>query len=273
MTDHVQTSVGPSSVGPSSVGSSPVTSTHSAAQGAGGKRKSSVVKRLVPLAVLVAAIGAAFSLGLHEHLSIDSLREHRAFLNGIVADHTVLAALAFIAIYTASTALSLPGGVVLTVAGGFLFGTLFGAIYVLFAATLGATVVFLIARTALGSALRDRAGPFLQRMEAGFKENALSYLLVLRLIPLFPFFVVNLVPAFLGVPLRTYMLGTFVGIIPGTFVFILAGAGLGSVFDQGGEFTVGSVLTPQVVAGLVGLSLLSLMPVVYKRIKARRRQG
>lgn len=278
MTDHVQTSVGPSSVGPSSVGSSsvgssPVTSTPSAAQGSGGKRKSSVVKRLVPLAVLVAAIGAAFSLGLHERLSIDSLREHRAFLNGIVADHSLLAALAFIAIYTASTALSLPGGVVLTVAGGFLFGTLFGAIYVLFAATLGATVVFLIARTALGSALRDRAGPFLQRMEAGFKENALSYLLVLRLIPLFPFFVVNLVPAFLGVPLRTYMLGTFVGIIPGTLVFILAGAGLGSVFDQGGEFTVGSVLTPQVVAGLVGLSLLSLMPVVYKRIKARRRQG
>ncbi len=261
MTDHLSTSVSPTTV-----------ASADPSRESGGKRKSSPVKRLLPLTVLVAAIGTAFSLGLHEHLSIDSLREHRAFLNGIVADYTVLAALAFIAIYTVSTALSLPGGVVLTIAGGFLFGTLFGAIYVLFAATLGATIVFLIARTALGSALRDRAGPFLQRMEAGFKENALSYLLVLRLIPLFPFFIVNLVPAFLGVPLRTYLLGTFVGIIPGTLVFILAGAGLGSVFDQGGQFTVGSVLTPQVVGGLIGLSLLSLLPVVYKRVKARRNQ-
>jgi uncharacterized membrane protein YdjX (TVP38/TMEM64 family) len=107
-------------------------------------------------------------------------------------------------------------------------------------------------------------------MEAGFRENAFSYLLVLRLIPLFPFVVVNLVPAFLGVPLATYVVGTFIGIIPGTLVFILAGAGLGSIFDRGGAFTVDSVLTPEIVAGLIGLSLLSLLPVVYKRVKARK---
>ncbi len=232
--------------------------------------KSTLAKRLLPLVVLVAAIAAAFATGLHEHLSIETLREHRAVLNLFVAENAVLAALAFVVIYALSTALSLPGGVILTVAGGFLFGVTLGTFYVVFAATLGATAVFLIARTALGSALRDRAGPFLQRMEAGFRENALSYLLVLRLIPLFPFFIVNLVPAFLGVPLRTYVLGTFFGIIPGTLVFILAGAGLGSVFDQGGAFSAGSVLTPEVVAGLVGLSLLSLLPVAYKRFKARR---
>ncbi len=232
--------------------------------------KSAQAKRLLPLLVLGAAIAAAFASGLHEHLSIETLRQHRAVLNLFVAENTVLAALAFVTIYALSTALSLPGGVILTVAGGFLFGVTLGTLYVVFAATLGATAVFLIARTALGSALRDRAGPFLQRMEAGFRENALSYLLVLRLIPLFPFFIVNLVPAFLGVPLRTYILGTFFGIIPGTLVFILAGAGLGSVFDQGGAFSAGTVLTPEVVAGLVGLSLLSLLPVAYKRVKARR---
>ena len=233
-------------------------------------RKPSRVKRFLPLAVLAAAIATAFSLGLHEHLSIEALREHRAALNGFVADNAVLAGLAFVSLYALATALSLPGGVVLTIAGGFLFGVTTGAVYVVFAATLGATAIFLIARSALGSALRDRAGPFLKRMEAGFQENALSYLLVLRLIPLFPFFIVNLVPAFLGVPLRTYVLGTFFGIIPGTLVFVLAGAGLGSVFDQGGSFSVGSVLTPEIIAGLVGLSLLSLLPVVYKHVKARR---
>ncbi len=159
---------------------------------------------------------------------------------------------------------------VLTIAGGFLFGITFGTLYVVVGATLGATAIFLLARSTLGDLLRAKAGPWLQRMEAGFSENAFSYMLVLRLIPLFPFFVVNLVPAFLGVSLRTYVVGTFIGIIPGTLVFILAGAGLGSVFDQGGAFTVESVLTPQIIAGLIGLSLLSLLPVVYKHVKARR---
>ncbi len=236
-------------------------------------RKASALRRFLPLAVLAAAVAAAFASGLHEHLSIETLRDHRALLNGFVADNAVLAGFAFVTLYALSTALSLPGGVILTVAGGFLFGVALGTVYVVFAATLGATAVFLIARTAFGSVLRDRAGPFLVRMEAGFRENALSYLLVLRLIPLFPFFVVNLVPAFLGISLRIYVLGTFIGIIPGTLVFILAGAGLGSVFDQGGQFSAGSVLTPEVIAGLVGLSLLSLLPVGYKRLKARRAQA
>ncbi|MEQ8355735.1 MAG: VTT domain-containing protein [Kiloniellaceae bacterium] len=173
-------------------------------------------------------------------------------------------------LYAAATALSLPGGLVLTVAGGFLFGVALGTAYVVVAATLGATAVFLIARSALGDLFRAKAGPFAQRMEEGFRENALSYMLMLRLIPLFPFFVVNLAPAFLGVPLRTYVAGTFFGIIPGTLVFILAGAGLGSVFDQGGGLTLEKVLTPQIITGLVGLSLLSLLPVVYKRMRARR---
>lgn len=250
--------------------STPATAPRPARPPQNQNRKPGLARRLLPLLLLAAAIAGAFAAGLHEHLSIDTLRDHRALLNHFVADNTVLAALAFVAIYALSTALSLPGGVILTVAGGFLFGVALGTLYVVFAATLGATAVFLIARTALGSTLRDRAGPFLQRMEAGFRENALSYLLVLRLIPLFPFFIVNLVPAFLGVSLRTYVLGTFFGIIPGTLVFILAGAGLGSVFDQGGAFSAGSVLTPEVIAGLVGLSLLSLLPVAYKRFKARR---
>jgi len=232
--------------------------------------RASWIRRLLPVALLLAALAAAFGLGLQDYLSIEALHRHRSLLNSFVAGHAVAAALVFMAVYTLSTALSLPGGLVLTVAGGFLFGVVLGTLYVVVAATLGATAIFLIARGALGDLFRAKAGPFVQHMEAGFRENAFSYMLVLRLIPLFPFFVVNLVPAFLGVPLRTYVAGTFIGIIPGTVVFILAGAGLGSVFDRGGVFTVDSVLTPEIVAGLIGLSVLSLLPVVYKRMKARK---
>ena len=191
-----------------------------------------------------------FVLDLDRFLTFDALREHRETLTAFVADHTALAALTFVAVYAAAIALSVPGGAVLTIAGGFMFGSLLGTGLVVVAATLGATLVFLIAKTALGDPLRAKAGPFLKRMEAGFQEDALNYLLVLRLIPLFPFWIVNLVPAFLGVPLRTYVLGTFIGIIPGSFVFASVGAGLGSVLDSGQEFSPASVLTPQIVIAL-----------------------
>lgn len=236
----------------------------------GSGRSRPAARRLLPLLILAAAAALAFALGLHEQVSIEALRQHRTALNGFVANMGIAAALAFVVLYAVTTMLSLPVGAILTIAGGFLFGVASGTLYVVIGATLGATAVFLIARSALGEVFRAKAGPFMQRMEAGFRENALSYMLVLRLIPLFPFFVVNLVPAFLGVSLRIYVIGTFFGIIPGTLVFILAGAGLGSVFDQGGTFTLESVLTAEIIAGLAGLSLLSLLPVAYKRLKARR---
>jgi uncharacterized membrane protein YdjX (TVP38/TMEM64 family) len=143
-------------------------------------------------------------------------------------------------------------------------------LYVLIGATLGATAVFLIAKTALGEPLKAKAGPWLDKMAAGFQENALSYLLVLRLVPLFPFFIVNLVPAFLGVRLGTYVLGTALGIIPGILVFTFTGAGIGSVLDAGETFSVSAVLTPQIITALVGLALLALLPVVYKAWQKRR---
>jgi len=231
------------------------------------------IRRILPLAVMAAAITAFFVAGLDEYVTFDALRDNRAVLTGFVTEQGILAVLLFMAIYATSTALSLPGGAVMSIAGGFLFGTVGGTAYVVIGATAGAIVVFLIAKTALGDALRAKAGPALRRMEAGFQENALSYLLVLRLVPLFPFFVVNIVPAFLGVPLRIYAIATFVGIIPGAFVFASVGAGLGSIFDSMVEFSPSSVVTPEVITALVGLALLSLLPVVYKKIKARRAAG
>ncbi len=227
-------------------------------------------QRAVPVAALVAAAGAAIALDLHTYLSFDTLREHRAELTAFVERNGAIAALVYMAVYSASTALSLPGGAVLSITGGFLFGGLLGGAYVVVGATIGATLVFLAARTVLGDVLRERAGPWLKRMQAGFQRDALSYLLTLRLIPLFPFFVVNLVPAFLGVPLRTYVVATGLGIVPGALVFTFAGAGIGSVLDSPDGFSVSGILTPQVVGALVGLGLLSLLPVVYKRVQARR---
>ena len=230
----------------------------------------SSVNKFVPLGVLAAGIAAFFALGLDQYVSFEALREHRDVLANFVADNPLVAPLAFMVIYAVVVALSLPGGAIMTIAGGFLFGTVLGTVWVVLSATLGATILFVIAKTSLGDLLRAKAGPWLRKMENGFKENALSYLLVLRLIPLFPFFVVNLVPAFLGVPLRTYVIGTLLGIVPGSFVFATVGAGLGSLFDSNKAFTATGILTPEIVTALVGLSLLSLLPVAYKKIKTRR---
>jgi uncharacterized membrane protein YdjX (TVP38/TMEM64 family) len=226
-------------------------------------------RRLVPVLVLVAGLVVFFALGLERYLSFDTLREHRAALRAWVETSGVRAALLFMAIYTTAVAFSLPGATVLSITGGFLFGTVWGTVCIVVSATLGATVLFLTAKTAFGDAWRARAGPWLQNMEAGFRDNALSYLLVLRLVPLFPFFIVNLVPALLGVPLSTYVLGTFVGIIPGAVIYATVGAGLGSIFDAGGEFSATDILTPQVLLSLIGLAVLAMLPVVYKKFKTR----
>jgi uncharacterized membrane protein YdjX (TVP38/TMEM64 family) len=245
----------------------PTTAEHGPAP---AKLKPLTLRRLWPLAVLIIAIVLCFAFGGPEYLSFDALRENRAWLVQAVADRPVLSAVCFVALYVLAVALSIPWATFLTVFGGFLFGQVTGAVLTVVGATLGATAVFLIAKTTLGDALRARAGPWLKRMEQGFAEGALSYMLVLRLVPVFPFFVVNLVPAFIGVPLWTYVLATFLGIIPGSFVFASVGAGLGKVFDAGGSFSPGDALTPEIWTGLAGLALLSLLPVIYRRVTRAR---
>lgn len=226
-------------------------------------------KKLIPLLILVAGLVVFFALGLQRYISFEVLRDNRVALLSWVQQNGLLAALIYMAIYAVAVAFSLPGGLVLSITGGFLFGTIWGSLYIVIGATVGATALFIIAKSALGDFLRAKAGPWLQKMEAGFRENALSYLLVLRLVPLFPFFVVNLAPAFLGVPLSTYVIGTFFGIIPGVIVFASVGAGLGSIFDRGETFSAAGILTPQIIFALIALAVLALIPVVYKKIKFR----
>jgi len=227
-------------------------------------------RRMIPLLMLAAGLVAFFAFDLDDYLTFETLRQNRAWLLQQVAESALLAALVYIVLYILVVAFSLPGGAVMTITGGFLFGQWFGTAYVIFAATIGATILFLAAKTALGDVLHAKAGPFLQKMEAGFQEDALSYLLVLRLIPLFPFFIVNLVPAFLGVSLKVFVIATFVGIIPGSFVYATVGAGLGSIFDSGKEFSAASILTPEIATALVGLAILAMLPVAYKKLRAKR---
>lgn len=235
-----------------------------------GKTDLLAPRRILPIAVIVCGFAAFFVFDLDSYMTFDTLKQNRQWLMGQVAEHSLVTVLAFIGLYALIVAFSLPGATVMTLTGGFLFGQWFGTAWNVIGATIGATLLFLAARTALGDVLRHKAGPWLQKLEAGFRKNALSYLLFMRLVPAFPFFVVNLVPAFLGVRLRTFVVTTLFGIIPGAFVYTSIGAGLGAIFDRGEEFSASEALTPEIMAGLAGLAVLSLLPVAIKSWRARR---
>jgi uncharacterized membrane protein YdjX (TVP38/TMEM64 family) len=226
-------------------------------------------RRLVPLLLLLAGAVAFFAFGFGRYLSFAGLAENCEWLEDQVARLGPLAVLAYITIYAAVAALSVPGATVLTVTGGFLFGAGEGGIYALLGATIGATLVFLIARTSLGELLQRRAGPAMRKLEAGFKANAASYLLVLRLVPLFPFWLVNLVAAFLGVPLRTFVLYSFLGMAPGAFVYASLGQGASAVIEQGRSPDLHIIFEPRVLLPIVALAVLAMVPAVYRQFRRR----
>ncbi|MET0732249.1 MAG: TVP38/TMEM64 family protein [Casimicrobiaceae bacterium] len=214
--------------------------------------------------LFVGAIVAFFALGGQEYLSLATIKRHRDTLQAFTEAHFATAlALAFL-IYVGQVAFSLPGSLVLSLTAGFVFGRWVGTALVVVAATLGATLVFLAARYLFANAARRRMGALGEKINAGFTENAFSYLLFLRLVPVFPFFLVNLAPAFTTIPLRTYVLATAIGIIPGTFVFVNLGQALGRIDSLQGLVSV------DVLAGLGFLALLALVPVVVQRMRSKR---
>ncbi|MBL4785737.1 MAG: TVP38/TMEM64 family protein [Cohaesibacteraceae bacterium] len=244
--------------------------------------KAGMIKRWIPLLLIAGVTIFGLFQGWHQHLSFSSLIRHRAELEAFVSNNLAVALLSYAVIYVVAVALSLPGALFLTLAGGFMFGWALGGVVTIFSATLGAMIIFLVAKSAMGEALRNKAGPFVNKLAAGFQENAFSYLLFLRLVPVFPFWLVNLAPAMFGMSLRPYMIGTFIGIIPGTFAFILAGSGLEDVIAkqetsnsgclQGGtcDFDVSLIFTPQLIAAMVALSLVALIPVLVKKVRSVR---
>ncbi|MCB2054833.1 MAG: TVP38/TMEM64 family protein [Geminicoccaceae bacterium] len=241
-------------------------------EGAGRRDDRPAWKRWWPLVAILALGVLVLAFDLHQYLSFATLEKHREALLAWVTGRPIVSALVFVLIYAVATALSLPGGAILTVTAGFLFGVWVGAGLSVVGATIGAVAVFLIARTSLGRVLKDKAGPRLARMERGFAENGLSYLLVLRLVPIFPFWLVNIVPALLGVGLATFTLATFVGIIPGSLVFASVGNGLGAVLDAGEKPDLGIIFRPAVLLPMLGLAALAMVPVLYRAIVKRRPQ-
>lgn len=227
-------------------------------------------RRLLPLVALGVVLVGFFALRLDRYVSFATLRDNRAALSAFVQANELLAGLLFVTGYALAVAASLPVASVLSIGAGFLFGTVIGAICVVSGATLGATALFLAARTALGDSLRQRAGRLGARLIDELSRNAFSYLLVLRLVPLFPFWLVNLVPAAAGVPLGTYMLATFLGVMPASVVFVSVGSGVGAVFDRGGTPDLSSIFSAQILLPLLGLAALALIPVIYRHWKARR---
>ncbi len=227
--------------------------------------KRSIV-RFAPLALIALILIGFLVFGLDKYLSLEALRHHRAMLVELVSEHPFKSAAIFVLLYSICTAASVPGASLLTVAGGFLFGTSMGGTLAVISATLGAVGVFLAARSAFGDVLRDRLpGSALERLKEGFSANAFNYLLSLRLIPLFPFWLVNLAPAFLGVGLRTFTLATIIGIIPGTFVYASVGGGLGMTLEMGEEPDFGIIFHPQIITPLIGLAVLALVPILWRR--------
>jgi uncharacterized membrane protein YdjX (TVP38/TMEM64 family) len=240
--------------------------------GRAGKRRAHAVfslERLLPLGLLLLGLVLFFALGLQRYVSLDALRDNRQALVQWVAQAGLVAWLAYIGVYALIAAFSIPAGALATIVGGFLFGPVLGGGLAVVGATAGATVLFLAARHAFADYLRARAGPAIQRMERGFDENALSYLLFLRLVPVFPFFLVNLAPALLGVRLGTYVLGTAIGIVPGALVYASVGDGLGAVLDAGQWLDTGIIFKPRFFVPILGLALLALAPVAYKTLRRR----
>ncbi|MBS29391.1 MAG: hypothetical protein CL566_10815 [Alphaproteobacteria bacterium] len=232
-----------------------------------------LIHRIVPIAVLLAGSVAFFALELDVYVSLEALKENRDTLRTFVSDNRLVAVLAFAAIYAIIIACSLPGGAIMTITGGFLFGAVGGGLVVVVGATVGATALFLITRAALDDVLQAKAWPFVSKLEDGFRKNALSYLIVLRLIPLFPFWLVNLVSALLGVSTATYVIGTFIGIIPGTFVYASVGNGLGALIDTGHDPDLGIIFRPEIFGPLVGLAVLAMLPVIYKKIQEKKKRS
>ena len=238
------------------------------------------LRRLLPLGAVALAMVVVYATGWHRHLSLETLLRHRAVIDEFIDEHTVTAIAAFVGIYIAAVALSVPGAVLLTVAGGILFGWLVGGLATIVGATIGATIIFSIARTACGESLVRRAGPRAMKIAEGIRAHAFSYLLFIRLVPLFPFWLVNLAPALVGVRLGTFLAATAIGIIPGTFAFAMVGAGLDSVIaaqesmfraciaagrsDCRLNFDPSAAVTPQLIAALVALGVVSLVPVVVR---------
>jgi len=221
------------------------------------------IGKIITVVVIACGIGLFFYLDLGRFLSLEALKANRDQLLAFTDANYSAAVILFLLLYIAVTGLSLPGAVILTLAGGFLFGSVPATLYVNIGATAGATLAFLAARYVLRDWVEEKFGKWLEPLQQGFAKNAFSYLMTLRLIPLFPFFVVNLVSGLTRVSVGTYVAATALGIIPGSFVYAYAGRQLGTINS------LKEIASPRVLGAFVLLGALALVPILYRRLSAK----
>jgi uncharacterized membrane protein YdjX (TVP38/TMEM64 family) len=224
--------------------------------------------RLWPLLPIAVALIVFFALDLQRFVSLSALKENQTAWRGCIEENTVAAVLVFMAIYTALVAFSIPAAVFVTLIGGFLFGAAVAFPMIVVSATLGSTLIFLAARSSLGGLFEAKAGPWLARLEQGFRRDQWSYMFFLRLTPLVPFFIVNFVPAFLGVDLICFVVATFFGIMPVTLIYTLAGAEIGEAL-QAENLSIESILTPKFILALTGLGIVAILPAILRRFRRK----
>jgi uncharacterized membrane protein YdjX (TVP38/TMEM64 family) len=241
-------------------------------------------RRLLAPVVVLLLLGIGYASGLHRYFTFDAIVENRAALSTWTHENFALALIAYVAVYTAAVAVSFPGASILTVISGLLFGWLVGGLAALGGATVGAIIIFQIARSSFGDVLAQRAGPFMAKLADGFSKDAFNYLLFLRLVPLFPFWVINIAPALANVRLRTFATATVLGIIPGTFAFAFVGEGLDSIITTQQkvqtdciaskgveacplELSLSSLVTTEILIAFAALGVVALTPIVIKRLR------
>lgn len=232
------------------------------------------LKRWLPLIVIIALLIGGYMSGLHQKLSLSNLIEQREQIDLFVRENFIAALGIYMVIYIVLVAVSFPGGLALSITSGLVFGWFVAGLATVTAATIGAVIIFLVARSSLGDVLKGRAGPFLSKMMEGFQKDAFQYLLTLRLVPAFPFWAVNIVPGLLNMKLAPYALATFIGIIPGTFAFTYLGAGLDSLIEAQGcepgqpcSIDPGALVTKELLLALFFLALLSILPFIIKKFR------
>jgi uncharacterized membrane protein YdjX (TVP38/TMEM64 family) len=227
-------------------------------------------KRFGLLIVLVVLVAVAVALGATDRISLSELRAQRAELTAFVDANWLASAGVFTALYITVVALSLPLALVMTLTGGFLFGPVAGGLMSVTGATLGSTIAFLACRTAFGDIVARKAGPMVTKLAEGFRRDAFSYLFTLRILPVAPLLLINIAAGLAEVKLSTFMIASFIGMAPGSFVYALLGAGLGEVFERGDEPNLSIIMEPAILLPLIGLALLAMLPAVVRYVRHRR---
>lgn len=234
------------------------------------ERALTLLRRFGPLALIAILFVAAIASGLADHISLEELRARGSALQAFARERPLLCLGVYLAIYIGSVAISLPGALILSLSGGFLFGPIGGGFAAVSGATGGSTITYLVFRTAFGDMLRKKPTAFLTKLEAGFKSDAFNYLLTLRLIPAFPLLLVNVAAGVMNIRVGVFFLASVLGMIPSSFVYAGIGAGLGHIFAKGGPVTLETLFSPRIYLPIIGMGVLAFLPPLWRHWRKGR---